>query len=347
MKIIYVTQDTGLWGGIYVVFQHLQLLAEAGHDAFLTTPATGPDWYRLTVPVYRVSELTPDLIPEADIVVATSWTTIRPVVESRKGIPVHLCQGLEYDYKELAPHKEAIRAAYSYPIPRLTVAPHLTSALKAQFDGEPYYVGQMVDRNIFYPRQGRGTKPPDRPFTILVVGPFQADFKNIGTALKGIRLARERLERPVGLVRVSQFPLTEEEKEIIAPDAYHFYVPYHEMGRFYREADLFVSMSKEAEGFGLPAVEAMSCGVPAILSRITSYTSFDPTPDYARFVEPMDVQGLADSIVTTVRNPSLQEGLIRGGLRVAATFAKERLQERLNSALVSIRRQDPSLSSQQ
>lgn len=339
MKISYVTQSTELWGGIYVVFQHLQLLAEAGHDAFLTTPAVGPDWYRLTVPIHRVSQLTPDLIPEADIVVATSWTTIKPVVESQKGIPVHLCQGLEYDYKELGPHKEAILAAYSYPIPRLTVAPHLTSTLKEQFEGETYYVGQMVDRHIFHPRQGTGSRPPDRPFTILVVGPFQADFKNIAIALKGIRLARERLERPVRLVRVSQFPLTEQEKEIITPDVYHFYVPYHEMGRLYREADLFVSMSKEAEGFGLPAVEAMSCGVPTILSRITSYTSFDHTPDYARFVDPMDVEGLAETIVETVRSRSLRESLIRGGLRVAATFAKERLQERLNRALVSIQRQ--------
>ena len=51
MRITYLTEDTELWGGIAVVFQHLELLADAGHDAFLTTPAPEPDWYPLKVPI--------------------------------------------------------------------------------------------------------------------------------------------------------------------------------------------------------------------------------------------------------------------------------------------------------
>ena len=347
MKITYVTYDTELWGGIYVVFQHIQLLAEAGHDAFLTTPAAGPDWYPLTVPIHRISHVAADLIPESDILVATSWNTVEAVANSKKGMPVHLCQGYEGDYKELRPHKAAIEAAYSCDIPKLTVSRHLQTFLKDRFHSETYYVGQMVDRNIFYPSQSPHAKSSGSPFSILVVGPFQADFKNIATALKGIRLARDRLKRPVKLVRVSQFLLSEEEKEIMTPDAYHFHVPHHEMGRFYREADLFVSMSKEAEGFGLPAVEALSCGVPAILSTITSYTSFDPAPDYARFVDPLDVEGLADAIVETVRNPSLRKNLIRGGLRVAGKFTRECLQSRLTQALTTIHEKEPAQKTSQ
>jgi len=337
MKITYITQSTELWGGIYVVFQHLQLLAEAGHNVFLTTPADRPDWYPLSVPIHHVSHLAADLIPEADIVVATSWTTIKPVVDSKKGIPVHLCQGLEYDYKELGPHKAAIEAVYAFPIPKMTVAPHLDTALRARFKGETYCVGQMVDRNIFYPPQAPNPKAFDKPFSILVVGPFQADFKNIRAALKGIAIAKQAYEIPIKLIRVSQFPLSEEEKEIIVPDEYHFHVPYIEMAHFYRRADLLVSMSKEAEGFGLPAIEAMACGTPTILSRIPSYTSFDPVADYARFVDPLDFEALSDAIVETAGNRSLREDLIRGGLRVAGKFTKERLQDRLTTALTSIR----------
>lgn len=336
MRIAYVTQDTELWGGIAVVFQHLELLAEAGHDSFLATPAAEPDWYHLKVPIYPIKSLDANSIPKADIIVATSWTTVKPVVESKNGIPVHLCQGYEGDYRELHSHKAAIDDVYSYNIPKLTVSHHLTKFLRERFNGEIYYVGQMLDRDIFYPLQDMQSEDLERPFSILVVGPFQVNFKNIVSALKGIKLAKKRLKRPVRVIRVSQFPLSDEEKEIIAPDAYHFRVPQHQMGRFYRDADLFISMSKEAEGFGLPAVEAMACGVPTILSTISSYTSFNETTNYSLFVNPSDPQSLADAIVEISNDRSLRERLVRRGIKVAGKFTKENLQKRLNSALGTI-----------
>jgi glycosyltransferase involved in cell wall biosynthesis len=169
-----------------------------------------------------------------------------------------------------------------------------------------------------------------------VVGPFQVDFKNIATALQGIRLAQKRLHRPVRLIRVSQFPLSDKEMDIVTPDSYHFHVPYPKMGDFYRKADLFISMSKEAEGFGLPAIEAMSCGTPTILSNISSYTNFDTSTDYALFVDPDDPQTLADAIVVLAGDRSLRKALIHKGLRVAAQFNRESFRDRLIEAFNAI-----------
>jgi glycosyltransferase involved in cell wall biosynthesis len=336
MRITYVTASTELWGGIAVVFQHLELLSEAGHDAFLTTPAAKPDWYHLKAPIYPIQNLDPAHIPHADIIVATSWTTIKPVVESKKGIPVHLCQGLEGDYKEWHSQKAVIDEVYSYKIPKLTVSPHLDEFLIERFDAKTYYIGQMVNRDIFYPSQGRHTEKRNSPFRILVVGPFEADFKNIPVALRGVVLAGKRLGVPLKLIRASQFPLSDEEQTIIKPDAYHFHVPYHEMGEIYRSADLFISMSKEAEGFGLPALEAMSCGVPTILSSISSYTSFDETRNYSLFVKHSDPESLADAIVEIFNNRTLREKLVHQGLIVAGKFTKENVLNRLNSSFESI-----------
>ena len=336
MRITYVTESTDLWGGIYVIFQHVELLAKIGHDAFLTTVGANPDWYPLKVPVYHVPSLDSDSLPSADIIVATYWSTVRPVVESKRGIPVHLCQGYEGDFKELQSQKSDIDMVYSYNIPKLIVSPHLDGFLNRRFKAETHHIGQMIDKDLFYPPLGKRDDAINRPFTILVVGPFESDFKNIAAALMGIKLAKKRLKTPVKLIRVSQLPLSNEERKILQPDVYHFHVPHNEMGEIYREADLFVSMSKEAEGFGLPAVEAMACGVPTILSRVSSYMGFDETTDYSFFVEWSDPESLAHAIVEICENRVLRENLAHRGKIIAAKFSEKSLIRRLTDSFAII-----------
>ena len=108
------------------------------------------------------------------------------------------------------------------------------------------------------------------------------------------------------------------------------------MGEIYRSADLCISMSKEEEGFGLPALEAMGCGVPTILSRISSHTSFDDSPDYALFSEPSDPDALASAIHSVLSDRHLRERLVRRGLSVAGKFTKKCVLKRLISALSEI-----------
>lgn len=356
MKITYVTVDTELWGGICVIFQQLELVSEMGHEAFLTTPASGPDWYPLKVPIHHMQSLNPSFIPDADIIVATSWMTVKPIVESKKGIPVHLCQGYEGANRELLTMKAEIDEAYAYKIPKLTVSPHLNKFLAERFNAETYYIGNMLNRDIFYPlKHHHNVNSPAsfevlrkiiyplktyqrlKPLKILVVGPFEADVKNISSVLKGISAAEKRYKVAVKIIRVSQFPLTKEEEAIRKPDKFYFHVPYHNMGEIYRNADVFISMSKEAEGFGLPALEAMACGVPAILSKISSYTSFDETPDYALFVEPSDTEALTEAIFELSHNKLLREKLIQRGSIVAEKFTKEGVVNRLKTAFETIK----------
>ncbi len=339
LKITYLFESTTLWGGNKVALEQAEALLDTGCDITIVSKDSGPTWYPLRLPVVQVPAFDAGAIPESDIIVGTFWPTVKAAYEFGKGIPVHLCQGYEGGNEELLSQRAAIDEVYSYKIPKLIVSPHMEKFLRERFGSETYYVGQMLNHNLFYPSR----EPQDKkncPFNILVVGPFEADVKNIPVALKGIRTAREKLRIPLRLIRVSQLPLSKEEEEITKPDVYHFHVPYTSMGKIYRNADLLVSTSKEAEGFGLPALEAMACGVPVILSRISSFTSFGEKQDYALFVEPMDVESVAKAIAEIVNSRTLREKLIRRGLEIAGKFTKEKVVERLQSAFKEIIRRD-------
>ncbi len=336
LKITYLFESTDLWGGNKTALEQAEALSDIGYNVTIVSKDAGPSWFPLKLPVVSVSNFGADNIPESDIIVGTFWPTVKAAYQSGKGVAVHLCQGYEGGCKEYSSIKTAIDEVYSYRIPKLTVSPHMNGFLERRFQAETYYIGHILDRDIFYPSEEIATSKEHGLLRILVIGPFEADVKNISTALKGISIAIKSLSVPVKLIRVSQFPLTGEEKMIMEPDVYHFHVPYRSMGEIYRDADLLVSMSKEAEGFGLPALEAMGCGIPTILSRISSYTSFDETSDYALFVDSSEPMALAEAIAELFHNGPLRDRLIRRGLAVADKYTKENVLKRLVAAFETI-----------
>jgi glycosyltransferase involved in cell wall biosynthesis len=66
------------------------------------------------------------------------------------------------------------------------------------------------------------------------------------------------------------------------------------------------------EGFGLPPVEAMACGIPVITSNVTSIP--EVLGDSAIFINPNDVDELCSSMYEVLSNENLAEKLILKGL---------------------------------
>lgn len=66
------------------------------------------------------------------------------------------------------------------------------------------------------------------------------------------------------------------------------------------------------EGFGLPPVEAMACGIPVITSNVTSIP--EVLGDSAVFINPHDVDDLCSSMYEVLCNEKLRDSLIIKGL---------------------------------
>lgn len=127
------------------------------------------------------------------------------------------------------------------------------------------------------PAETRGHYPatiPGRPF-ILYVGTLEPR-KNLDVLIAAFARARQGLGLPHALVLVGapgwQYDsLYQQVRELGLESDVMFvgYVPPTELPLWYNDADLFVYPSAY-EGFGLPLLEAMSCGVPCITSRTSA-----------------------------------------------------------------------------
>lgn len=86
----------------------------------------------------------------------------------------------------------------------------------------------------------------------------------------------------------------------------------------YGGADVFVFPSLY-EGFGLPVIEAMACGVPVACSHTSSLPEVGG--DAACYFDPEDVEDVAETLAGLLRDPARRSELSLQGRRRAARFS--------------------------
>ncbi|MCL4810080.1 MAG: glycosyltransferase family 4 protein [Thermoanaerobaculia bacterium] len=329
MRVAYVVEDLGLAGGVRVIVEHAEALAARGHDVVLVTRGD-PGWIRVPVPVLTVPEFTRETLPEADILVATFYTTVAPAVRAgRARRVVHFCQGYEAPHPHLHAELGRIHEAYSFPVPKIVVSRHLVDLLAPLYPGPWFAIPQAIQAGAFAP-DGPGRTSPRTPPAIGVVGPFEAVMKGIPAALGAVALLRGE-GRSVVLHRASQLPLSEAEQVLCKPDSYECGRPAREMPAWYAGLDLLIHPSFPAEGFPLPPLEAMASGVPVVLTDIPS---FAPIPDdVVSRVPPGDAEAMARAAARLLDEPALWAERREKGLALANAYTVERAVDALEEIL--------------
>ena len=98
------------------------------------------------------------------------------------------------------------------------------------------------------------------------------------------------------------------------------YLPDSELRRLYRLAHLFVFPSL-CEGFGLPLLEAMACGLPAAVSRAGALPEVGG--DAACYFDPEDPAGIAAVLLELLGDAGKRRELTEKGKRRSALFSWE------------------------
>jgi glycosyltransferase involved in cell wall biosynthesis len=152
-----------------------------------------------------------------------------------------------------------------------------------------------------------------------------AELRN---AYKLVIVGRLGLDDPFG-------PFAAQAKQLGIADRVVFtgYVPEQELVLLYQAATLFVFPSLY-EGFGLPVVEALACGAPAIAGRNSSLVELIEQEE--ALFDPADPASIRAALARVLTDDALRERLRRPGVR--EQFSWTRIADRTAAAYQEIAR---------
>ena len=161
-----------------------------------------------------------------------------------------------------------------------------------------------------------------RPY-VLAVGTLEPR-KNYPALIRAFAQARRAARLPHALVIVGRKGWVYEpifaavdalnlRDEVLFPG----FVPDEDLPALYSAADVLVTPSFY-EGFGLPALEAMACGTPVIVSDVSSLP--EVVGDAGLRIDPRDEDGLTSAIVRVLQDSALRATLRSAGLARARQF---------------------------
>lgn len=325
MRIAYLLESTELCGGVLVAALQAEELARRGHRVVVVTPRPAERWLRLARARLEVSSFREATgLAEADVRVATFWTTVAPALEGARGPVFHLCQGYEADLSFYDSVRSRIEAAYAMPTRKLAITSTLARTLASKGFGPVIEVGQAFDARPFFPGGQRDAGPP----VVLVVGPYVGHVKGVDIALEGLRRWREA-GGDFRLRRIATLPPEAAERASGLIDEYHHGLDPSRMPFAYRASDLFLGANRPEEGFGLPVLEALASGLPCLLSDTPTHREI--AGDAAWYFPDGDADRLAAALPRVATRQARARARVEGPC-VAARFDPGKVAEKLEKA---------------
>jgi GT2 family glycosyltransferase len=315
LRVIYVTEDTGVGGGHRVVFEHLNGLKERGHEAELWTLGErggDPDWFDLKVPVRTFEDwgvMVHALDQEDAIKVATWWATSPTVWRGsvRRGIPAFFVQDIETSYYPDQPLPQAhVMSSYRHEFRYLTTSQWVGDQLR-ELHVDPVQVAPGVDLEVFHQLEGI-----EREDGVLLAVGRSNPLKNFPLTAAAWQAVPEDKRPELWLFGI--------EPQIGAElGARYFERPSDtEVNELYNRATALIQTSSH-EGFCLPLLEAMAAGAATICTDSHGNRDFIRDGDNCLLVDATE-EAVAAAIERLFGDPELRARLVAGGLRTAAEY---------------------------
>lgn len=172
---------------------------------------------------------------------------------------------------------------------------------------------------------------------ILYVGSIE-ERKNLMLVAKAIALRPSAFSHKIVAVG-KRTPYVDEIRQYLEANGiadrilFFHKVPFADLPSFYRLADAFVYPSR-IEGFGIPMLEAISSGLPAI--GCTGSCLEEAGGPHCIYVDPDDAQAMSAALCRVVSDKELRETMIREGYKYARNFTDEVLAGKVHEVYSTI-----------
>ncbi|MFQ6126633.1 MAG: glycosyltransferase family 4 protein [Candidatus Heimdallarchaeota archaeon] len=189
----------------------------------------------------------------------------------------------------------------------------------------------------FSPLEPKNQEEEQLKNTILFVGRL-VKRKGVEYLLRAVKQLENRV--PVNVIIVGDGP-ERKNLEMLVHDlnldnvTFYGWIPQRHLKSFYQRASIFVlpaitDPTGDTEGLGIVQLEAMSCGVPVIASRVGGITDTITDGKTGLLVEEKDSQQLAEAIEVLLKDKELRSHLVTNAFKVVKTeFSWERIAQRI------------------
>lgn len=336
-------------GGIKVMYQYANQLADRGHDVMIYhamytswMPKGGqgfrkkkhkffqhvlrlkrpvsPSWYRLhdSIRSIEVIDVSNDLIRDADVIFSTWWATALEVfqLDRSKGEKFNLIQDAE---DIMTDHPDLVYQSYRLPINHIVIARYLRETIEGHQGDVSAVIPNAIKPEEFHVR----TPTVERdPHSIIML---YAEVERKGTiyGLEALKIAAVKYPQ----LKVTLFGVIEEPKfELPANIAYHF--KPDNLAEMYNRSAIFISPSVH-EGWGLPAMEAMACGCACVCTNIEGHLDFMTDGETALLVPPVNSEALAEAVISLIEDRELRLRIAQAGIENVKNFSWQQSADKL------------------
>ncbi len=308
MKIAFVLEDVSLAGGHRNVFSLANHLKNRGHEVVVY--AVNPlnvEWMDIQVPIIATGSypaLETALRGWDGIMIATWWRTAAPVARVANERGFYFIQDIETSYSTDPTYHEAVMATYKLGLTPFTYGKWIQDEFVKLGLGEITRIGMAVDHNLFYANER------SLPNSNVVL------FHERNHFLKGPQLRNEvivKLNEHGGFTTTGYSPWSPNP----FADAHLRGLSDGALAEVMRSSFAMLVTSVH-EGFCLPALEAMTCGLPVVT------TAADGNEEFCfhdvNCLIGKDADELTHHLKSLQEDATLWARLREGGLKTAAEY---------------------------
>lgn len=325
MKINFWIPHTRVSGGIIVILQYAKELSSLGHDVQLIVESPYfvrrwlanairfvPNWMRSfgEFNLKRVKSFKdPSAYEGAEVVVADSWRVASHLVYVPDVIKkIHFVQ---HDERLYHGNKDEVDAVYKMPIEKVVVSNWIKEVFEKDYQYTPSVILNTVDSEIFSVTEDSRSDDEIRILVLDHVYPW----KGTKEAVEIVSAIKNETNKKIKLIG---FGVRRNHPDFLY-DEYYFNVGHHDLAQVYAHCDIYLCASWD-EGFGLPSLEAMACGVALATYDNGGSRDFAKHAETALVAPRRDQEALQSLVEKLVENRDVRRRIAHDGIVYAQSM---------------------------